>query len=155
MREDELVAQRKYVPMALYESVIAEMRIIEVGGRAVDTKSHNVLLLNLNPDGLRFKTTLILKPEGDWRVALRFGMEGYLLEARGRVRRAEREGQWWEYGVEMDRNPAMKLLLTRALNLRLARCSPAIRKIHALYGRTSFGTERTRGTGPRPGGEQA
>lgn len=116
------------------ESVEASLRIKALDGREVTTKSRKVMLTNLLPERLQFRTTLRLPPEADWTVSLSFSIESVPLEAIGRVGCVTNDDEWWQYEVELA-NPVTRALLTRLLNYRLKTRSPFLYSIHERYRR--------------------
>jgi hypothetical protein len=126
-------SRRRHIRLVLHEGIFAELRIIGIGRRMFQTSPGKVVLLNLSPGGLRFATTLLLPPDMEWRVSIRFVLEGLHLEVKGRIRHTAVHDHWLEYGVQMDDNPLMCSFITRALNHRLKRMSPTLSRIHQLY----------------------
>jgi hypothetical protein len=133
MREHGIVWNRRVIRINVLDTVDAELRIIALGARRVRTHSRKVLLLDLCPDGLRFKTTLWLPPDEDWTVALRFTLEGIPLETQGTIARASCERNWWLYEVNLHADPVMRMLITRVLNQRLRSRAPMLYRMHESY----------------------
>lgn len=119
--------------MHLWDAIQAEMRITALGDREVRTNSRKVLLTDLSPNRLCFKTTLWLPPAEDWSVSLRFAMEGISMAPVGKIKSAWDERHWWNYDVELGSDPVGRILITRALNQRLRTRSPVLYRIHETY----------------------
>lgn len=123
------------IRISLHETVIGELRIIGVGGREVQSGARKVIVLDVSPNGVKFATGLRFDLRAEWKVSIRFRLEGYELEMIGVIRNEKADEHWREYGVQMDSNPLMRTLIIGALNLRLIRESGGIGRIHRLYGR--------------------
>ncbi|WP_123041938.1 hypothetical protein [Cohnella candidum] len=133
MPEKEIVWSRKQLRMNVLDAIDAEMRIEALGGRPVKTNTRKVLLMDLSPDSLRFKTTLWMPPHEEWTVLLSFRMEGVLLEVAGKIIQADGEDQWWTYEVELERDPVKRIVLMRVLNRRLQSRAPLLYRMHEAY----------------------
>lgn len=116
-------------------SIDAELRIIGINGKKVNSTKRKVWLTRLGLTKLVFKTTLWLAPAEQWRISLRFSMEDIPIEAIGQILLAEQDYHWWAYEVELGPSPYTHKLLVRALNQRLLRNSPALHRVHQAYGR--------------------
>ena len=125
---------RKHIRLELHDAVMAQLRVVGLNGHPVHTPSRKVLLLDLSAGGARFATTLVLPSEAKWEVALRFALEGMPLEVKGAIVWSDSEYHWREYGVAMNDDPLMCTLITRALNQRILRMSPALYRIHRQLG---------------------
>jgi hypothetical protein len=103
-------SRRRHIRLALHEGILAELRLIGIGRRMVQTRPGKVVLLDLSPGGLRFATTLLLPPDMECRVSIQCVLEGLNIEVKGRIRHTAVHDHWLEYGVQMDDNPLMALI---------------------------------------------
>ncbi|MBW5448396.1 hypothetical protein GE107_20335 [Cohnella sp. CFH 77786] len=139
MPDKEIAWTRKSIRMHADDAVDAEMWVSGIGNRQVRTKSRKVLLLELAPDWLRFRTTLWMPPDGEWSVTLKFMLEGVPIEASGRIAQASGERHWWTYAVDLDPDPVKRAVLTKVLNQRLKAKAPLLYRIHEAYRKQSWG----------------
>jgi hypothetical protein len=127
--------RRRHIRLGLHEGVTAELRVLAIGDHPVHTRAAKALILDLSPGGLRFATTLRFSKDVEWRVGLRFMLQGIVLEVRGIIRHSVTDQHWREYGVEMHDNPLMRICIARVLNNRLISSSPELARMHQSYGR--------------------
>jgi len=133
MIDREIELHRRRIRMNAIGTVGAQLRIRALGSRPVQGNGRKVLLMDLSPTSLRFKTTLWMPPQETWTVALSFTMEEIPIEAVGLITQATGEDQWWTYEVELRDDPVARTLLTRALNQRLKSRAPYLYRMYEMY----------------------
>ena len=131
--EREIELHRRRIRMNALGTVGAQLRIQALGDRQVQTNWRKVLLMDLSPGSLSFKTTLWIPPPEAWTVCLSFTLEDIPLEAVGLITQAVGENQWWLYEVELEDDPVSRSVLTRVLNQRLKSRAPYLYRIHEMY----------------------
>ncbi|WP_169306624.1 PilZ domain-containing protein [Cohnella pontilimi] len=131
-------SRRRHIRLTLYEGVTAELRVLGIRHYPIHSRAAKALILDLSPGGLRFATPLRFADDVEWLVGLQFMLQGVRLEVRGVIRHSTADPQWREYGVEMDVNPLMRMMITRVLNSRIIKSSPELARMHQAYGRFSL-----------------
>ncbi|RXZ81461.1 hypothetical protein EBB07_14110 [Paenibacillaceae bacterium] len=120
--------------LQILEPAESELRIIEVRGSPVITKTARVLAMELSPASVTFKTYLDLPLNRNYTVNIQFSVAYIRLQLQGRIAAKSSSGNLFMYTMLFNHTDSpSKSELIYTLNYLLLRQSPNQYRIHRLY----------------------
>ncbi|SIR56185.1 hypothetical protein SAMN05880570_4229 [Paenibacillus sp. RU4T] len=115
--------------------LLGDIRISEVRGRAVQSRSRKVLLHTMSPDRMEFSTTLLFPVQNGYRLTLTLMLNRQMYLITGTVGSRAKSGNLYHYELDITGRSVSRLEWIRGLNDWLLRGQPARHpyKVHYIY----------------------